>query len=239
MNRKLDDKAVRLVNSLHNSAMEHAANHRYDEAFELERRAAEIVANSNAEPSRSVIIRSAASLAVDCGNLKEVMRLARLGLQSGPAEIRVSQMKIQLALENIVIRQFLFTGVMNLFSARIKTAQQYRSSILLPTKRFVQTRKVKMPHFHVRPEMMLAKDLRSGCVIEFRGKEYGILASISNENDCIVNLVAVTDESDEKVTVLQLHKEFKVKLIECVEPFIIGVIQQTDEELATISQVRR
>jgi hypothetical protein len=53
-------------------------------AFELERKAAELMKDSTLEPTRSVLYRSAATLACDCDNLREAKRLAYIGLSGNP-----------------------------------------------------------------------------------------------------------------------------------------------------------
>ncbi|MBF0567829.1 MAG: hypothetical protein HQK95_03080 [Nitrospirae bacterium] len=55
-------------------------------AFELERKAAESYKDSTLEPTRSVLYRSAATLACDCGNLIEAERLAITALSGSPPE---------------------------------------------------------------------------------------------------------------------------------------------------------
>lgn len=70
------------------------------EAFRLERDAAQLVAKTDLEPSRSVLLRSAAALAVDCGEIEEARRLAELGLQGAPppeieAELRETLRKAE------------------------------------------------------------------------------------------------------------------------------------------------
>ena len=81
---------------LHRSAMEHAqeavltqdplrARELFRSAFELERRAAELWAETyGEEPTRSVLYRSAASLARDCCDYAEAERLVRKGLAGRP-----------------------------------------------------------------------------------------------------------------------------------------------------------
>lgn len=55
------------------------------EAYNLERQAAEHLRNSlESEPSRSILYRSAASLALDCGLTEEAERLAATGLAGNP-----------------------------------------------------------------------------------------------------------------------------------------------------------
>ncbi len=57
------------------------------EALELERRAAELMtAGINSEPSRSVLFRSAATLALRCGDYDEAERLIAAGLAGQPPE---------------------------------------------------------------------------------------------------------------------------------------------------------
>src|SRR5689334_14289473 len=87
------------INALHAKAMElagrafqadlhaayAAAETLFREAFELERQAAEAVApDHNAEPSRSVLLRSAASLALDCHEFREAERLVAIALSGNP-----------------------------------------------------------------------------------------------------------------------------------------------------------
>jgi len=90
-------------NTLHIRAMDIAeeafiANHKgkegeavrlYREAYELEAKAAELLSNmKDLEPTRSVLYRSAASLAMQVGELDEAFRLACEGLAGNPpAEI--------------------------------------------------------------------------------------------------------------------------------------------------------
>src|SRR5262249_12481203 len=55
------------------------------QAFECERRAAEKAAlDSVGEPTRSVLCRSAATLALDCGELREAERLIAVALSGDP-----------------------------------------------------------------------------------------------------------------------------------------------------------
>lgn len=90
---------VQLVNRLHDQAMDAAgrafeADLRGDfalteklfhEAFEAERQAAELVAvDKTAEPSRSILLRSAASLALDCRDFRAAERLVATGLAGDP-----------------------------------------------------------------------------------------------------------------------------------------------------------
>jgi len=59
----------------------------FREAFELERRAALLVApDESLEPTRSVLLRSAASLALDCDDPREAERLIALALSGKPPE---------------------------------------------------------------------------------------------------------------------------------------------------------
>lgn len=90
---------------LHRSAMEHAqeavlvqdplrARELFRSAFELERKAAEIWAETHGEePTRSVLYRSAASLARDCSDYAEAERLARKGLEGRPPSLIAGQLE--------------------------------------------------------------------------------------------------------------------------------------------------
>lgn len=63
------------------------ANHLFFQAYDMERHAAEMVApNIEAEPTRSVLHRSAATLAMDCGCLRDAERLVCIGLAGEPPE---------------------------------------------------------------------------------------------------------------------------------------------------------
>lgn len=87
------------ITDLHRKAMELADNadrslRRGDDdraaellrnALELERRAAELVEmQSDNEPTRSVLLRSAASLALQCGEYREAERLIATALAGSP-----------------------------------------------------------------------------------------------------------------------------------------------------------
>lgn len=63
----------------------HSAKRLFTEAFKLERRAAKAVETEyRAEPSRSILLRSAASLALDCEDFAEAERMVALALAGHP-----------------------------------------------------------------------------------------------------------------------------------------------------------
>jgi len=63
------------------------ASELFRQAFEYQRKAAELVANAiDAEPTRSVLHRSAASLAIDCGEFREAERLIAIALSGNPPD---------------------------------------------------------------------------------------------------------------------------------------------------------
>jgi len=63
------------------------ASELFRQAFEYERKAAELVANDiDVEPTRSVLHRSAASLAIDCGEFREAERLIAIALAGNPPD---------------------------------------------------------------------------------------------------------------------------------------------------------
>jgi hypothetical protein len=65
----------------------HRASELFRQAFENECKAAELVASDiTAEPTRSVLHRSAASLAVDCGEFREAERLVAIALAGNPPD---------------------------------------------------------------------------------------------------------------------------------------------------------
>ncbi len=64
------------------------------QAFEKERRAAEMVASDlGLEPTRSVLHRSAAVLAIECGKLREAERLIAVALSGNPPEFVAEQLR--------------------------------------------------------------------------------------------------------------------------------------------------
>ena len=84
-NRAMDlaDEAI-VLNSRGDLA---SATAKYREAFLLERAASDEVAGCRElEPTRSVLHRSAATLALDCGDKAEAIRLANRGLEGTPPE---------------------------------------------------------------------------------------------------------------------------------------------------------
>lgn len=91
------------VSELHNKAMElcdaafvaklHKDMEEFkalsEQALEFERQAADFFAarlTPDVEPTRSVLYRSAASIAIDCGNYREAERLIATGLAGYPPE---------------------------------------------------------------------------------------------------------------------------------------------------------
>jgi hypothetical protein len=77
-----------------------AMNQNFATAFALEKQAAEAMAPyPDVEPTRSILLRSAASLALECRQDEEAERLACLGLSGKPpAEIRAELRKVLLTM---------------------------------------------------------------------------------------------------------------------------------------------
>ena len=88
------------VNKLHDDAMEYAdeaflakkrgeienAQALFRKAFEYEAEAARLVATTDIEPTRSVLHRSAATLALDCGEIREAEKLVAVALAGDPPD---------------------------------------------------------------------------------------------------------------------------------------------------------
>ena len=96
-----DAEKVSTVRELHGKAMELAdlafaasrkgenetAVRLFAEAFALERQAVErIIANGNTEPTRSILLRSAASLALNCGQSREAERMMAMASAGNPPQ---------------------------------------------------------------------------------------------------------------------------------------------------------
>jgi len=64
------------------------------QAFETEREAAELLTEAHEhEPTRSILFRSAATLALDCGEPSEAERLAAIGLSGNPPEAIAQELR--------------------------------------------------------------------------------------------------------------------------------------------------
>lgn len=64
------------------------------DAFELERQAAELtVGDISLEPTRSVLHRSAASLALECGDFREAERLIAVALSGEPPDTIAEELR--------------------------------------------------------------------------------------------------------------------------------------------------
>ena len=98
-----DSGLMKDAGSLHRRAMELAdeaiaararkdyrgGQERFRAAFELERQAAQLVAPTDIEPTRSILHRSAATLALDCREFGSARELASIALEGNPpAELR-------------------------------------------------------------------------------------------------------------------------------------------------------
>ena len=83
-------EAMRLVDeaeSARRNGNAQVAKERLSQAFDQERQAADLVAGDLAqEPTRSVLHRSAASLALECGALREAERLIAVALSGDPPD---------------------------------------------------------------------------------------------------------------------------------------------------------
>jgi hypothetical protein len=98
-------KQAKHIETLHQTAMELAqqaeatpdairARELFREAFEKEREAAELLQDRlDLEPTRSVLLRSAASLAVDCRDFAEAERLLDKGLSGKPPTDLAEEMR--------------------------------------------------------------------------------------------------------------------------------------------------
>lgn len=70
------------------------ANQLSRQAFEKESQAAALIANQlDAEPTRSVLHRSAASLAIDCGEFRAAERLIAIALSGNPPQEIAQELK--------------------------------------------------------------------------------------------------------------------------------------------------
>jgi hypothetical protein len=58
----------------------------FEQAYELEAQAAHLMVDTNIEPSRSVLHRSAASLAFNCGKYREAEKLIGIALAGNPPD---------------------------------------------------------------------------------------------------------------------------------------------------------
>lgn len=87
---ELHHNAMRLVDAADQARRAgnvQAAREQLRQAFEQERQAAAVsAADVNLEPTRSVLHRSAASLALECGALREAERLIAVALSGNPPE---------------------------------------------------------------------------------------------------------------------------------------------------------
>lgn len=98
---------IQKLNAQHDEAMNLAAladldkmrgNHaeaddKYHRAFELELAVAQYLIDTDIEPSRSVILRSAASLAIDIGEYREAEKLIATALAGEPPPSIASQLR--------------------------------------------------------------------------------------------------------------------------------------------------
>ena len=98
--KDLHREAMRLVDeaeSARRNGNGQMARERLRQAFDHERQAADLVAGDRSqEPTRSVLHRSAASLALQCGALREAERLIAAGLSGNPPEEIAEELRILL-----------------------------------------------------------------------------------------------------------------------------------------------
>jgi hypothetical protein len=67
----------------------------YAEAFEYEKKAAMIFLNAlDSEPKRSIMFRSAASLAIQCGKFSEAEQMIEMGLAGNPPVEIITELAI-------------------------------------------------------------------------------------------------------------------------------------------------
>jgi hypothetical protein len=85
------------------------------QAFEQETQAVALIANTvDAEPTRSVLYRSAASLAIECGELRTAERLIATALSGNPPPEIAEELKdlfIQINLSQYLKRQGIHLGI--------------------------------------------------------------------------------------------------------------------------------
>lgn len=111
-----NDEKISKLNDLHEQAMEYmdlaflerrkgnkaTAKKFFRKSFEFERAAVKLLENDfDFEPTRSVLHRSAATLAVDCGETEEAKKLIYAGLSGNvPPEIATELKELLNAIEN-------------------------------------------------------------------------------------------------------------------------------------------
>lgn len=95
--RELHRKAMSLLDAANVARMrgdEEQARELQRRAFETEKQAAEQLADAyEHEPTRSILFRSAATLALDCGDYHEAERLAEAGLAGSPPDAIAAQLR--------------------------------------------------------------------------------------------------------------------------------------------------
>jgi hypothetical protein len=95
--RDLHHQAMRLLDQasdLRRRGEQQEANARLRQAFDYERRAAELAAPDVAlEPTRSVLHRSAATLACQCGEYRQAERLITTALSGTPPETIADELR--------------------------------------------------------------------------------------------------------------------------------------------------
>jgi hypothetical protein len=94
-------------------------------AFRLEKQAAERAFEAGAEPARSVLLRSAATLALDCGEVAQAITLVQKGLRGSPPpalerELQGALLRALFALEGEGREKYLLDGMSALCALHLR-----------------------------------------------------------------------------------------------------------------------
>lgn len=190
--RELHDKAMALAEKASVAKLSgnlEQANTLLRQAYENELEAASLLKDiSSPEPTRSILFRSAASLAIDCNELREAERLLAIGLSGNPPSDIAEELRDLLERVNFHRHLDLRGVVLESNELQMSIAGKAISAGIVRSEHFI-TRIEDARKLMIRTvERLLGKPYREGGVLIREIREYGLFVSVPRMASFAVSL---------------------------------------------------
>jgi hypothetical protein len=209
--KELHENAMRLaemavVSKLKGDLQE--ANNLFQEAYEKEAQAARLMTDEpSSEPTRSILYRSAASLALDCNQYREAERLVALGLAGHPPEEIAVELRDLFDTVNFERHLDLRGITLQPDEVQMSIAGKAVSPGVAPSEPFI-TRVLNARNLIYRTvERMMGKSYREGGAASRVVRDYSLFISIPRAASFAVSL-RISRPKQPPLPVFQEHFEY-------------------------------
>ena len=190
--RELHEKAMNLAEIAVVAKLQgdlEQANQLFRQAYESEAQAARLVPDeTSVEPTRSILYRSAASLALDCNEFREAERLITAGLAGRPPEEIAEELRDLFEKANFQ-RHLDLRGVsLDPEEVQMSIAGRAISAGVAPSEEFIHRIEETRKLIYRTVERMIGKPYREGGAVSRLVRDYGLFVSVPRAASFAVSL---------------------------------------------------